>query len=214
MNDSNDVILDDLEIDTFKEIMNIAFGSAAASLSDIINVYVVLSVPNVKIMKSAEIADYIKSEAKACGYNNLVEQSFIGNYRGVALSIFPCGSERELLSIFNPDKESYIESDPLNELEMEILKEVGNILIGSCVGKMVELLKESVTFSPPRFIRGDILQNISLGDAFDSDHWAIIMKTVFHFEEKNISSYLFLINSHEVTASLKKALRNFWKEYE
>ncbi|EKD38883.1 MAG: hypothetical protein ACD_75C00576G0003 [uncultured bacterium] len=92
--------------------------------------------------------------------------------------------------------------------------EVGNILIGACVGKVAELLKDMVTYSPPRVIIEDH-PSVSMPDTlFDPENSAIILKTVFCFNERNVNGFLFLITSHNSVAWLKKALADFMEQYE
>ena len=61
MNNS-EIIFSDEERDILQEVMNIAFGKASAELAEVIDIYVVLSVPNIKPLKTAEVPQYIEEE--------------------------------------------------------------------------------------------------------------------------------------------------------
>ena len=48
---------------------------------------------------------------------------------------------------------------------------------------------------------------------FDKETYAIVLKTLFQFENKNISGFLFLVNSVESLDWLKKAIHDYMKHY-
>ena len=202
------------EKDILQEIMNIAFGKAAADLAEVINIFVVLSVPDIRIIKAVDLPDYIQTEFSEFGNISIVEQNFWGEFKGNALLIFPADAGKELISLLGDGSELTFGSESSDILENETLMEVGNILIGACVGKVAELLKDVVTYSPPRVIIEDH-PNVSMPKTlFDPSNSAIILKTVFCFNERNVNGFLFLITSHNSVIWLKKALADFMEQYE
>ncbi len=202
------------ERDILQEIMNIAFGEAAADLAEIINIFVVLSVPDIKILKSSELPNFIQDEFFEFGNISIVEQNFWGEFKGNALLVFPAGAGKELISILNDGEESTFQSESSEILENETLMEVGNILIGACVGKIAELLKDVISYSPPTVIFDDP-PNVTMPKSLaNPDNSAIILKTVFCFNERNVNGFLFLITSDSSVVWLKKALADFMKQYE
>jgi chemotaxis protein CheC len=211
---NTDTHISDEEQDILQEIMNIAFGKAAADLAEVINIYVVLSVPDIRIIAADDLPDYIQTEFSGFGNISIVEQNFWGEFKGNALLIFPAGAGKELISLLGDGGELTFESQFSDILEKETLMELGNILIGACVGKVAELLKDMVTYSPPRVIIED-RPNISMPkDLFDPSNSAIILKTVFCFNERNVNGFLFLITSQNSVIWLKKALADFMEQYE
>jgi chemotaxis protein CheC len=211
---NTDTLISEEERDILQEIMNIAFGKAAADLAEIINIFVVLSVPNIRIIAAVDLPDYIRTEFVEFGNISIVEQTFWGEFKGNALLIFPADAGKELISLLGDGAERNFETQYSDILEKETLMEVGNILIGACVGKVAELLKDMVTYSPPRVIIEDH-PNISMPKGlFDPSNSAIILKTVFCFNERNVNGFLFLITSHTSVIWLKKALADFMEQYE
>ncbi len=202
------------ERDILQEIMNIAFGKAAADLAEVINIFVVLSVPDIKIVMAADLPVYIGTEFRDFGNISIVEQNFWGEFKGNALLIFPANSGKELVSLLGDGDELNFEPQASDNLESETLMEVGNILIGACVGKVAELLKDVVTYSPPRVIIEDHPSLSMPKTLFDPDNSAIILKTVFCFNERNVNGFLFLVTSHNSVIWLKKALADFMDQYE
>lgn len=214
MNPVHRDILTELEKDAFKEIINIAFGKAAASLADIIGLYVILSVPKVEILQPEEIQRFIEREIGEAKGLHIIEQYYIGKIKGAAFLVLSYENSKQLLSLLEKEeiKESFNFSS-IAMLEQETVTEIGNIIIGACVSKTAELLKDFVTYTPPRFIGGKFSGYDLPQKLFDKETYAIVLKTLFQFENKNISGFLFLVNSVESLDWLKKAIHDYMKHY-
>ena len=201
------------EKEILQEVMNIAFGKAAADLAEVINIFVVLSVPHVEMLSARELPDYLKNQVSGYDTISILEQNFWGDFKGSAFMIFDANAGKELISLFGEEEESS-GFQSMDALEQETLMEVGNILIGACVGKLAELLGDNVTYSPPRVITGNSPSNAIPADTFEKDSSAIVLKTVFCFNERNVEGFLFLVTSHDSIVWLKKALAIFMEQYE
>lgn len=201
------------ETDILQEIMNIAFGRAASDLAEYIDIFVILSVPFIKLLRSSDLPPYIRSEIKDYDKISVVEQNFWGKFKGSAFLVFPADSGKKMLSMLDGGEEHF-ESDPINELEKETFREVGNILIGACIGKIAELLGDVITYSPPRVVVERSQRGVISEHLFAEDNLAIVLRTVFEFNEKNISGYLFIVTSEQSFEWLKTALHKFLEQYE
>lgn len=206
--------LNDDEIDILQEIMNIAFGKATADLAEFIDIFIKLSVPNVRIIKAISLAEYLGETMRSHGRISIVEQKFWGKFNGYALLIFPSGSGKELITILSGEDADCFNSDPIDELEKGTLMEVGNILIGACIGKIAEILSDMMTYSPPTVLLEKQPQNIISDNLFNSDDNVIILKTIFIFESREVTGILLILFSQGSVYWLKKALNEFMEQYE
>ncbi|RJQ49886.1 MAG: chemotaxis protein CheC [Nitrospiraceae bacterium] len=202
------------ELEILQEIMNIAFGKSAADLADVIDTHVVLNVPFIDIMQVTDLPSYILNYVKDYRNISIVEQNFWGRFKGDALLVFSSGSGKELITMLQHGENTSLESDPIEILERETLMEVGNIIIGACVGKLAELLKDVVTYTPPMIILERFYNDAISENHFDPDKTAIVLKTDFSFTEGNVSGFLFLITSNDSIQWMKEALRVFIAQYE
>jgi len=200
------------EIDALQEIMNIAFGQAAAELAEVIDISVDLSFPKMGMVSVDKLPEYINENIQSLEKCNMVEQSYKGSARGVAYLIFPHGTEKDFISLF------HMEEVGTNELfvdvEREVISEVGNILIGACVSKIFDLLKSTVIYAPPHTIIGSTFQRQFICERFKEGDYAIMLNTTFSLSEKTIEGYLFLINCQTSITPLKKALQELFESYE
>ncbi len=207
-------LFSDEEKDILQEVMNIAFGNATADLAEVIDIFVVLTVPQIQVMKISELPTYF--EKNIHGFERIwkLDQEFWGDFSGSGFLIFPEQIGKSLVELFGTGDLDLTENNPFDSLEKEILLEVGNILVGACVGKIAELLDTRVTYSPPIASQGECSNFARLVENYDSDQTAIIMKTVFEFENHNISGLLFFITSQDSIEWLKKSLYDYLESFD
>jgi chemotaxis protein CheC len=166
------------ETDTLQEIMNIAFGRAASDLAEYVDIFVVLNPPQIKVLQAFDLPLYLNNEIKDYERVSVVEQNFWGKFKGNAFLVFPAGTGRRMISLFNSENK-FFDSEPSHELEKETFLEIGNILIGACIGKIAELLGDVTTYSPPRVVVENGLRGVVYDNLSDPDNLAIILRTVF-----------------------------------
>ncbi len=204
----------ELEKDALQEIMNIGFGRAAADLAEIINLHVILSVPHIAVLQSNEVINYVHQEIPDTTDMSMITQFFSGKFNGGSFLVFPHGEGRKLLKIFDGEMAFLDEQYDIDILEKETLVEIGNIIIGACVGKIAEMLGDVVTYAPPRFFSQEQIHT-TLSDVLNaSDTFAILFKTVFNFEQYNVNGYLFLVSQYSIMPWMKQAIAEFLGPYE
>lgn len=207
-------VLTELEQDSLQEIMNMAFGSAAADLAEVVDVFVQLNAPEVQLFTVQSLEAHLVSAIPSFEEARVVEQHFRGDSDGVALLVFPPGAEHKLVSFFQAGHEELMESDTILELEKEVLMEIGNILIGACVGRIFDLLKRAVSYLPPRITSGTAFRDLVAAGTFADDDFAITIQTQFDFEDREVSGRLVLINRQHSLPVLREALAEFWNGLE
>lgn len=205
----NQLVLSEMELDALQETMNISFGSAAADLAEIMDIFIQLTVPHIDSVKISNLPEFINQEIADFSTCSVVQQKYYGDFEGMAFLIFPYGNERELISYFqHPGSESF-KSDQLIDLEKEVLLEISNILIGACIGRIFEMLNSRISYQPPHILSGSDFDKSYITNELESKDLAITMKTFFSFEDRNTKGYLILINSQNSIPHLKKALARF-----
>ncbi|MBA4368925.1 MAG: chemotaxis protein CheC, partial [Desulfobacterium sp.] len=201
----NDIFLEE-EKEILQEIMNIAFGNATADLAGVIDIYVVLSVPKIQVINIGNLPEYLRDTLNASGKTRIVDQRFWGDFNGSGFLVFPTGAGDDLISLLEDKRLEDLHSKSEELIEQEVLTEIGNILIGACVGKMSELLNTFVTYSPPRVMTENESECKHLVEQFDKDQPAIVMKTVFKFKQKDVNGFLLILTNQESIAWLRKSL--------
>ncbi len=210
-------VFSELELDALKEFINIGFGRAAGELSEIMNLHVMLNVPDVAILRAGEVGSFIGGDIKDHKDYSIVEQFFIGNFKGVSFLVLPFNEGKRLMNIFSEYDDSMIESYGLDVLQQETLIEIGNIIIGACVGSFAELLKGSVSYLPPKLFKSDLAsfvpEKIISGDEGSENQLLVSFKTIFRFEDHDVMGYLFMVSHSDALEWIRKSIRNFLDEY-
>jgi len=208
-----------VDADILRELMNIAFGKAGADLADVLDMFVVLNVPDVQVIPAARLHDHIGAEIRSQPGISVVEQDFWGDFQGNAFLILPAVAGKNLLALLAPEEGTPAtgSTDPyaaMDSLEGDTLMEMGNIIIGACVGKLAELLGTVVSYSPPSVSVDDDLGRAIRADLFEPGYSAVVLQTVFSFGNRDVKGFVFLVSSRESVQWLKAALHRFMAQYE
>ncbi|MDQ1363891.1 MAG: hypothetical protein QG652_1753 [Pseudomonadota bacterium] len=126
--------------DGYQEVANIAMGRAADLLARLLDVFVILPVPNVSMLEASELRMALSQVSDHTDSISALCQGFIGpGIAGEALLIFNETSFADIAELMNFSGET-------NEaIQMELLMDVSNILIGACLKGIADQL--DITFS-------------------------------------------------------------------
>lgn len=192
--------LSERQKDALSELINIAFSRTAASLSELTGHRVILDVPKVAVYPVNQLAgalgDFLPAEIAT------VHQVFIGPVTGDALLIVNYDGAVTLTNLLT---EEVVASERLNESGREVLTEVGNILLNSCLGMFGDLLKVHISFSVPRLhleTLGAMLRSLTIGQ--QGLRYALVVHTAFRLRDSGVDGYLVMALS---VASLDRLIQ-------
>ncbi len=218
---SNFFAFSEEEKDILQEIMNIAFGNATADLANLIDIQVILSVPDVRVLHSSELPGYLLETINHGRKNSVTGQQFWGKFTGSGVLFLPSGTERILSNFLNITQYSNISLSPGetrapedDRIKEGLLLEISNILIGACVGKISDMLNTVVSYTPPELLSLENNDYRFLLKHFDSEQTAIVMKTLFQFDMQDINGLLLIMTNYRSADWLKNALHEFMQAYE
>jgi len=202
---ANKPILDEFFIDAVAEIINVGIGSTAASLSEMVNKEVNLSVPGVEFATRSDAEDIIKSKAKTDLSG--VKQYFEGAFSGEAILLFPEKQSLELVRAVVGDE---VTLDDLTEMEQDAMKEIGNVILNACLCGIADMFGQQLRGEIPGFVKGTVEQIfISENKNMPEKDIVLLLKMDFAIERKNIQGYVtFLLDLPSIDA-LKNQIQNF-----
>ncbi|NFV81423.1 chemotaxis protein CheX [Magnetospirillum aberrantis] len=177
------------ERDAVTELLNIAIGHAAASLSQLVEDEVHLSVPFVDFLTPAQAATRLEQETQGAD-SVAVRQHFRGHFQGDILLIFP---EKRSLDLVRHMLGDEVPLDQLTELEQEALLEVGNIILNACLGSLANQLHTPVEGSLPTYVRGRgarILDACTIGGTGGQGEMVMFLHVDFSLLKKDVHGYL------------------------
>lgn len=191
------------------ELLNIGFGRAASSLSQLTGHRVLLEVPQVSVHPIEELSralDPLLADQVAS-----VHQIFSGPVGGDALLILDhtaAGMLKELLTSEAPLPL------PLDASAREVLTEVGNILLNACLGTFGNILKVQVSFSVP-YLNLETLHDVmrSLLVNREGLRYALVVHAGFKLRDAEVKGYLVIVLSVSSLDRLIRAVED-WEHHE
>jgi Chemotaxis protein CheC, inhibitor of MCP methylation len=137
--------------DILKELFNISVGKAADMLSDIVNQKIFLNVPDVEIINvssdSFQLEDFIPEKIK--GMLMVSSISFQESYTGKANLIFPAEKMKRFVSLCLQEENISSEIMDFNDVDFDIIKEIGNIILNCIMGETGNFLQVNFKYSLP-----------------------------------------------------------------
>ncbi|MDG1752938.1 MAG: response regulator [Thalassotalea sp.] len=137
--ESEPIVLDVDLRDCYQEIANVAMGQAGDLLARLLNVFVVLPIPNVNLIEVSELSMALSAVEEHESTSGIC-QGFIGaGISGEALLILNDSSFKDVASLMDYQYEVD------ESTELELLMDMANLLIGACLKGVAEQL--DMTFS-------------------------------------------------------------------
>ena len=204
MNDTQDVVLSELELDALTELVNLGVSKAAASLAIMVREEVALTVPRVALLSRSEaIRTLGKRES-----NNLVavHQVFEGDITGRALLIFP---EEQSLELVRSVIGSELSLEELIEMEQEALAETGNVILNSCLATIANSLAGSLKISLPEVLRGDSSRFFALEPPPQAGTTVLFIYINFAVRRRDIAGYIAMLMDMPSLSSLQILLQRW-----
>jgi chemotaxis protein CheC len=186
--------------DALIELLNIGFGRAASSLSQLTGHRVLLEVPQVTIHPVDEVSEALERVVRTDVAS--VHQIFSGTVAGDALLILDQSGAAMLKELLTNEPALPLSIDLSAR---EVLTEVGNILLNACLGTFGNLLKVQVSFSVPQLSLeslGAILESLRISR--EGMTYALVVHAGFKLRDAEVRGYLVIVLS---VASLDRLLR-------
>jgi chemotaxis protein CheC len=175
--------------DSLVELINIAFGRAAASLSSLTGQRVLLSVPKVSLHPIHELRGVFGK--MLTGEVATVHQIFTGSVAGNALLLLDYEGAVALSGLLSENRAPV---KRLDESDREVLTEVGNILLNACLGTFGNLLQVHISFSVPRLhvdSLNTLLHSLTIGS--EELQYALVVATTFNLRDSDVGGYLVMV---------------------
>jgi chemotaxis protein CheC len=189
-----------VQSDALIELLNIGFGRAAASLSQLTGHRVLLEVPEVSVHVIAELEGALQRVIRSDVAS--VHQIFSGPVSGDALLILDYAAAGMLKELLTNEPPLPL---PLDASAREVLTEVGNILLNACLGTFGNVLQVQVSFSVPQLsleTLSEVLRSLLVNR--EGLRYALLVHAGFRLRDAEVTGYLIIVLS---VASLDRLIR-------
>jgi len=191
----------DVELrDCYQEIANVAMGQAGDLLARLLDVFVVLPIPNVNLIEVSELSMAL-SDVEEQDSTSGICQGFIGaGISGEALLILNDSSFKDVASLMNYKYEVD------ESTELELLMDLANVLIGACLNGVAEQL--DMTFSQGHPVVLGQHKRISQLIATNSKKWkrTLAIEISYSIEDYPIKCDLLLLFTEESMKTLNNKI--------
>lgn len=183
--------LTDLEKDALNELFNIGLHRAAASLSDLTGKRVVVELPKLWVCSMDELKDRLLEVVS--GDLATVHQFFGGAIAGDAVLLLEYDKAVQLADLMTGGDVAL--GGRLDQSAREVIAEIGNVVLSSCLGAFGNVLQVAVSFSVPR-IHIESLDGMLRSVVIERDQgipYALVAATRFSLSGLEISGYLIVV---------------------
>lgn len=190
--------LSEEERDCYQEITNVAMGQAADRLARLLNVYVVLPIPNVNIIEINEFNMTLAAIEKTTSVS-AVCQGFIGSgIAGEALLIFNDASFEDIARLMK------YEGKLDDAAQLEVLMDVANVLNGACIQGIGEQLDINFNQGNPVVLG----QHCKIADLIKEPRWqsTLAIEINYTIENHNVNCDLLLLFEEESFKHLNRLI--------
>ncbi|MBF0524408.1 MAG: hypothetical protein HQK56_04850 [Deltaproteobacteria bacterium] len=193
------------------ELINICFGRAMASLAELLETHIHLSVPVIRSVNPEEVIKVLTASIEDKDEVTIVQQAFGGEFAGEAVLALPGWTSQSLVSMLT-EQSGFTSDLEIDKLNLEVILEVGNIVIGACLGQFAELLESRISYSPPAVFL-DRITSAGLKERLTTREIdALLVQTKFSHREREVTGYLFFFLSQFCLEGLFGAVDRFIKK--
>ena len=203
----SNITLNEDEKDCLQELMNVAYGSATAAITEILDAFAKLSIPKIQIINADELKPYLSKELNFDVEHIISLQQINGTLCGENMFVIDKQSAKNIAYKFG------LEEDEANDEEIaDVVLEITNILSSSTISKLAEDIDTNVSFSAPTIktiTSIDQLKNIFISKY----EKVIIISTQLKFEDLDINAELFIFTTDNSILYIKEKINKILDEF-
>jgi len=200
------ITLNEDQRDCLQELMNVAYGSATAAISDILDAFATLSVPAISIIDTKDLKAHLLNNIEVEDVHYISSQTLNGKIAGESLFIIGEKSSINLAKEFGCEEDADV-----NEL-CDVILEITNILSSATISKLAQEMGTVVSFSPPHIHMVHSIENFD-NQYLEKYQKVIVIKTQLNFENQNINADLLILTTDDSIVFIENMLDKILEEF-
>ncbi|TCK08433.1 response regulator [Marinobacterium mangrovicola] len=187
--------------DYYQELSNIALGSAAERLAQLLGVFVQLPVPRVRLIEGEEISALLEQVRIESGSADTLCQGFLGaGIAGEAMLVFDQHSLEDMAKLMQLD------GDMTPQLKRELLMDIANVLISAYLGALGDQIQVHFSQGPPVILGS----HCDLPPSAELERWqqTLTIELGYRVEGYDISCNLLLLFTEDSLAALHERTKH------
>lgn len=179
--------IEDLDLDALTELFNIGLHRAAASLSELTGQRILVDLPRLWVCPIEET--HARLTELLHGDLATVHQIFRGTVAGDAVLVLQYDAAARLAGLLTSGEVAV--GGRLDQSAREVLAEIGNVILSSCLSSFGDMLRVAVSFSVPHIhveSLDGMLRSLQVGN--EDLQFALLAATQFRLSEGEVGGYL------------------------
>lgn len=207
--------LDELEEDALKELFNLSFGQAAATLSEMADTELLLSRPGFSIISSDDLVAEIKTmHGEAIGLVGMRYRficSFDKTMPGMAVLLIRSKDMARFLDALSGE---HIQEEMAAKVEQEVMEQVGDVLLYTCISTLSHFFATEIVSERPHYFKGQTnelagylaFQDAEMASETIKNQKFLLLRVDFSLLDKEVTGSLLTWLHGEGLPSLKAEL--------
>ena len=193
-------------MDTIGELCNIGSGSAATSLSKLLNKKVTIEVPKAYMAHTRDGIHFNLQDEQIAVVCDVKFQKEGGNEDGKLFIISNKKSIKEGVNILLGVNS---ETEEFGEMDESVVLEVGNILGSSMANQIANLMESKILISPPRMVQDNTISYASdiVTEAFSDPRFYFYAESNMKAENSSISLNVLIFPYFEFVSDVRNKFK-------
>lgn len=192
------------EMDILREMGSISAGHGSTALSEILGRRINLTIPNLDIVPTGMLLKKLTLDQIVVS----VSSHMLSGMKGDIIFILDEKSAFQIIGMCYRIKPQDKKSGMLTEMGISVIKEVGIVVISSCLGALGMMLKTLIIPSVPTLVSGPIQQIVSAAlSAHTREEYVLLMDLIFEEPLEKIKGNFYLILSPEAMKSIQETCK-------
>jgi len=193
------------QIDYLRELINISYASATAAITEVLDKFATLQIPDIKFLPISEINSFLKTISKKNTEQYISSQLINGDILGESLFVVDDISAINLmknLEIYNTDEE---------DIE-DIILEINNILTSQTISYISDEFGFEILFEPPIIKKINSIEYFDSSNLIENYEQIIVISTELIFEKEKIHGNFLILTKSETIKKIKEKIDKILKE--
>ncbi|WP_435102418.1 chemotaxis protein CheC [Arhodomonas sp. AD133] len=191
--------------DALQELANMAMGRAGAVLAEMLDAYIELSVPRVRLIDSDALSDAVMELTQTRESVAAVRQSFVDGLNGEAIALFSEQGCRGLADLLGHDLVT-------EDVERELLLDVSNILLGSVLRGLADHTSTRLSLSRPTILTLSAPVSKLLHPEHLAWDQALLVEVNFSLTERGFACHLVLLMPEDSIDTMRAAVNRLLED--
>jgi len=197
--------LNEDQIDYLKELINISYASATAAITEILDKFATLQIPEIKFLPISEINSFLKTICNKHTQQYISSQLISGDTLGESLFII------DEISAINLVKN--LETYDINEDDIEdIILEINNILTSQTLSHISDEFEFEILFEPPIVEKVNSIEYFDSSNLMQTYEQIIVISTELVFENEKIHGNFLILTKNETIKKIKEKINKLLEE--